>query len=219
MLLDFIGETEAPGGYGVIYRNRQNLLPVPLTEMTLGEVLAAQPQWKAANGSSAAGRYQVIDKTLLGLAAELGLDPGLRFDAQLQDRLGQGRDLRGDATPTLQCRGGQQAQIIARKRHGEVRADQHRLTRRQKRWRTGANRVLGQADRPERPAKLGLEGDDRHQPVIAGQDQIAGLKVAHWQPPHGGLHRGRGIEPGCQNDALGTVSERKFVASHDGVLF
>lgn len=88
MLLDFIGETEAPGGYGVIYRNRQNLLPVPLTEMTLGEVLAAQPQWKAANGSSAAGRYQVIDKTLLGLASELGLDPGLRFDAHLQDRLG-----------------------------------------------------------------------------------------------------------------------------------
>jgi muramidase (phage lysozyme) len=88
VLLDFIGQVEAPGGYGVIYSNRQHLLATPLTEMTLGEVQAAQPGWVKANGSSAAGRYQVIAKTLAGLVEELHLDPGRRFDADLQDRLG-----------------------------------------------------------------------------------------------------------------------------------
>jgi hypothetical protein len=88
LLLDFIGQVEAPGGYGVIYRNRQGTLARPLTEMTLGEVLAAQPGWTTAHGSPAAGRYQVITRTLAGIAEELGLDHALPFDADLQDRIG-----------------------------------------------------------------------------------------------------------------------------------
>ncbi len=88
LLLDFIGRTEAPGGYEVIYRNRQNTLARPLTQMTLAEVLAAQPGWEAAHGSSAAGRYQVISATLSGVIEQLGLDAERRFDPGLQDLIG-----------------------------------------------------------------------------------------------------------------------------------
>jgi GT2 family glycosyltransferase len=87
-LLDVIGLIEAPRGYGSIFRNRQNRLEKPLTAMTLAEVLAAQPGWDKANGSGAAGRYQVIEPTLAGVIAELGLDPGDRFAPSLQDRIG-----------------------------------------------------------------------------------------------------------------------------------
>lgn len=87
-LLDFIGLIEAPRGYGTIFRNRQNRLDKPLTAMTLAEILAAQPGWSEANGSGAAGRYQVIEQTLAGAIAELGLDPASRFEPALQDRIG-----------------------------------------------------------------------------------------------------------------------------------
>lgn len=94
LLLDAIGSIEAPWGYGTIYRNRQHQLATPLTTMSLAEVMTAQPGWAAANGSTAAGRYQVIDRTLAGIAADLALDPAARFDAHLQDRIGYGLLLR-----------------------------------------------------------------------------------------------------------------------------
>jgi muramidase (phage lysozyme) len=94
LLLAVIGSVEAPGGYGVIYRNRQHQLAASLTTMSLAEVMAAQPGWGAANGSTAAGRYQVIDRTLAGIATDLALDPAARFDEHLQDRIGYGLLLR-----------------------------------------------------------------------------------------------------------------------------
>ncbi|WP_336810948.1 hypothetical protein [Bosea sp. MMO-172] len=90
LLLDFIGQTEAPRGYDTIYGNNQGKLPKPLTGMTIGEVLTAQPGWTKSFGSSAAGRYQIMKATLEGLLADpkLGLTRSMRFDANLQDRLG-----------------------------------------------------------------------------------------------------------------------------------
>lgn len=88
LLLDFIGQTEAPRGYGTIFGNNQDKLPQPLTSMTIGEVLAAQPGWTRSFKSSAAGRYQFMKATLEGLQAELGLSRSQKLDPDLQDRLG-----------------------------------------------------------------------------------------------------------------------------------
>jgi hypothetical protein len=88
LLLDFIGDIEAPSGYGTLYRNCQHLLARPLVEMNLGEVLAAQPEWARQAGSSAAGRYQLIHATLAEMSGKLRLAPGRRFDPDLQDLLG-----------------------------------------------------------------------------------------------------------------------------------
>lgn len=88
MLLDFIGGIEAPKGYGTIFGNKQSKLVEPLTEMTLDEILAAQKAWSKNHGSSAAGRYQFMRATLVGLISELGLRGSQKLDGNLQDRLG-----------------------------------------------------------------------------------------------------------------------------------
>ncbi|MGN6773168.1 MAG: hypothetical protein ACTHJQ_25465 [Rhizobiaceae bacterium] len=88
LLLGFIGDTEAPQGYGTIYANKQSKLPKPLTSMTLGEVIDAQKAWSKNNGSSAAGRYQFMRATLIDLSKAMNLSGSLIFDASLQDELG-----------------------------------------------------------------------------------------------------------------------------------
>src|SRR6185312_11557776 len=67
--------------------NKQSKLAKPLTSMTLDEVLAAQPGWSKNYGSSAAGRYQFMRATLLGLRSELSLRGSQKLDGDLQDRL------------------------------------------------------------------------------------------------------------------------------------
>ncbi|MFK0330913.1 hypothetical protein ACIQUB_07295 [Rhizobium sp. NPDC090275] len=89
LLLDFIGDYEAPGGYNVIYGNNQGKLPKPLTEMTLGDVIDAQPSWTKRFKSSAAGRYQFMRNTLQGISQEVRTLRGdVLFNKGLQDRLG-----------------------------------------------------------------------------------------------------------------------------------
>lgn len=98
-LLDFIGDIEAPQGYDTIFGNRQGNLPVPLTQMTYGEIVDAQGNWGnktwvRANwghktASSAAGRYQFMRKTLQDIAKAVGsIDGRTVFAPNLQDRLG-----------------------------------------------------------------------------------------------------------------------------------
>lgn len=87
LLLDFIGDIEAPRGYDTIYGNNQAKLAKPLTTMTLDEVIAAGPGWTKAYGSSAAGRYQFMNATLKDLKKELGLRGTQILGANLQDRL------------------------------------------------------------------------------------------------------------------------------------
>ena len=87
LLLDFIGDIEAPRGYATIYGNNQHKLKTPLTQMTIGDVVDAQPGWTRAYGSSAAGRYQFMRATLIDLSQELHLRGNQILDANLQDRL------------------------------------------------------------------------------------------------------------------------------------
>jgi len=98
-LLDFIGDIEAPQGYDTIFGNRQGNLPVPLTQMTYGEIVDAQgnwgnktwvrANWGHKNASSAAGRYQFMRKTLQDIAKAVGsIDGRTIFAPSLQDRLG-----------------------------------------------------------------------------------------------------------------------------------
>ena len=92
MLLDFIGRAETgkpdPEAYGVIVFYKQDRLPKPLTEYTLTELLAAQKTWIKNWKGSAAGKYQIIRKTLLGLVDQLGIPGDAKFSPDLQDRLG-----------------------------------------------------------------------------------------------------------------------------------
>lgn len=87
ILLDFIGDIEAPRGYDTIYGNNQNKLPKPVTKMTVAEIQAIQREWSRRFGSSATGRYQFMRATLADLRRELRLRDGQIFDANLQDRL------------------------------------------------------------------------------------------------------------------------------------
>lgn len=87
-LLDFIGSKEAPRGYDTVYANRMDRMPKPLTSMTVDEVIA-QGQWRTDNfGSSAAGRYQFMRKTLSGLKRTERLTGREVMTPALQDRLG-----------------------------------------------------------------------------------------------------------------------------------
>lgn len=93
-LLDFIRRTETgkapPDCYEVIYGHNQNKLKKPLTTMTIGEIIDAQPSWTKRFGSSAAGGPQFMRATLQGLAAEYPTDinGATVFNGDIQDRLG-----------------------------------------------------------------------------------------------------------------------------------
>lgn len=99
-LLDYIGRLETSrtdaSAYDVIVFFQQDKLPKKLTEYTVDELLAAQKVW-AKNGwsvngkklrGSAAGKYQIIRPTLVGLIEQLGIPGSAKFSPDLQDRLG-----------------------------------------------------------------------------------------------------------------------------------
>lgn len=93
LLLDFIGNIEAPLGYDTVYGNNQRKLPKPITSMTLDEVEANQPAWSKRYGSSASGRYQFMKntldapQTLRDIEGEMGLTGKEKFTPDLQDRM------------------------------------------------------------------------------------------------------------------------------------
>lgn len=91
-LLDYIGTLETgrtdASAYEVIVFFKQSKLPKPLTEYTIDELLAAQKTWAKNWKGSAAGKYQIIRKTLVGLVAQLGIPGSAKFTPDLQDRLG-----------------------------------------------------------------------------------------------------------------------------------
>lgn len=96
-MLDLIGYAEGTDkgrgynetlGYGKFTGGNRNL-----TLMTLDEIDAMQTQMLRHPdnnfNSSAAGRYQIVQKTLRGLRKELGLTGSEYFDAGMQDRLAE----------------------------------------------------------------------------------------------------------------------------------
>lgn len=89
VILDFVRATEVGTkerrGYDILYgHNKTN---PPLTQWTIKTAMAAGPRWTRNHGSSAAGGYQFMNKTLIGLAQELKLRGTQGLDPDLQDRL------------------------------------------------------------------------------------------------------------------------------------
>jgi len=92
ILLAFIRKTETGrddgSAYETLYAHKEDNLPVPLTQMTVGDVVDAQKQWSRNWRSSACGAYQFIRATLVSLCKECSLSGTDRFTPDLQDRLG-----------------------------------------------------------------------------------------------------------------------------------
>lgn len=93
--LDFIGAAEGTDrgrGYNeTLGYGRFTGGPVDLTSMTLDEVDALQTRMlrhpENHFNSSAAGRYQIVQRTLRSLRSQLGLSGSERFDERMQDML------------------------------------------------------------------------------------------------------------------------------------
>ena len=87
-LLRFIGKYEAPEGYNQVYGGSVIQPPRLLTTMRISEVIDWQRRSVAAgSASSAAGKYQIIRRTLEGLVRNGSARSSDYFDAATQDRL------------------------------------------------------------------------------------------------------------------------------------
>ena len=83
-----IGQKESKNDYSAYNRTKGGLkafYKTDLTSMTLGEVM--EKQSKDSREIFAAGRWQIIPSTLKGAVEHLKLDPSLKFDEKLQDRI------------------------------------------------------------------------------------------------------------------------------------
>lgn len=86
-LLNLIAKGESDDNYNAYFGNPSNQ-EIDFTNMTIAEVLLWQTNYiKQGSPSSAVGRYQIINKTLVGLVDQLDLDTSKKFDEELQDRL------------------------------------------------------------------------------------------------------------------------------------
>jgi muramidase (phage lysozyme) len=73
------------GGYG----NKYSLLDKPLSEHTIGEVIAFQNKGRDTTGQLwATGRYQIIPSTLKGVVSKLKLPLTTKYDKKTQDLMG-----------------------------------------------------------------------------------------------------------------------------------
>jgi len=88
-VLDLIGRYESRGDYEVVYGGiPQGQRPEKLTAMTIDQVIAWQKRVVAAGAkSSAAGKYQIIRKTLEASIAALRMSGAKLFDKTTQDQL------------------------------------------------------------------------------------------------------------------------------------
>jgi muramidase (phage lysozyme) len=77
--------TKERRGYDILY-GHNSAIPT-LTRMTVREAMQSGPMWTRRHGSSAAGGYQFMNKTLIGLFTELKLSGSQLMVPDLQDRL------------------------------------------------------------------------------------------------------------------------------------
>ena len=87
-MLDLIGSLEAPEGYDQVYSRVKLAPPRPITSMTVQDVMTWQRQASKTAASSAAGRYQVIRKTLNGVVKQGVVSPNEVYTPAVQDRIG-----------------------------------------------------------------------------------------------------------------------------------
>ena len=83
-ILEMIAKHESGGNYNVVYGGNE----MPLEKMTIGEVIAWQDmQAKQGAKSTAAGKYQIIGKTMKDLSRRNPKDFGedRMFDAEAQE--------------------------------------------------------------------------------------------------------------------------------------
>lgn len=86
-LLHIVGKAESKNNYNAYFGNPGNK-SIKFTDMSIAEVLKWQAEFvKQGNLSSAVGRYQIINTTLLGLVERLGIDQRQKFNEATQDRL------------------------------------------------------------------------------------------------------------------------------------
>lgn len=90
-ILELIGKHESGGDYNNYYGRNKNKKgeQVDFSKMSIDQVLAWQHDHTKNDGfaSSAAGKYQIIEKTLLACKTELKLSGNEKFDPAMQDRL------------------------------------------------------------------------------------------------------------------------------------
>jgi len=114
-ILDLIGKYESRGDYDIVYGGIPKAQrPVGLTAMTIAQVIAWQKQVVAAGAkSSAAGKYQIIRKTLEASVAALRMDTARLYDRATQDELAmhllRGRGIGGYLAGTI----AQDAMVLA----------------------------------------------------------------------------------------------------------
>ncbi len=88
-LLKLIGKHESRNNYNIVWGRiaKKDHPPRPLTQMTIGEVLAWQDSIDPHYMSEAAGYYQILEDTLRGLYREAGLSANSLYSPKNQDRL------------------------------------------------------------------------------------------------------------------------------------
>ncbi len=86
-ILAFVRHYEARGNYDSYYTGIRTAPPKPLTQMTVGAVMAWQAGLKNTR-STAAGGYQIIKATLAKLVKKHRIDRTALYDVAMQDRLG-----------------------------------------------------------------------------------------------------------------------------------
>jgi len=86
-MLDLIGKYESRGDYEIVYGGiAHSLRPRRLTTMTIAQVREWQENVvKRGAKSSAAGKYQIIRKTLDAIIAQTKIPTSQKFDADTQD--------------------------------------------------------------------------------------------------------------------------------------
>ncbi|SFX47556.1 hypothetical protein SAMN04244548_01176 [Paracoccus pantotrophus] len=88
-VLDLIGRYESRGDYDIVYGGIPKAQrPAKLTAMTIAQVIDWQRRVvNAGAASSAAGKYQIIRKTLEASVAATGMSQSRKFDKAAQDEL------------------------------------------------------------------------------------------------------------------------------------
>lgn len=86
-LLNLIADAESNGNYNAYFGHANNS-SINFTAMSVAEVMEWQQEYVAkGSASSAVGRYQIIDSTLVGLVREMDIDTSQPFDEAMQDKM------------------------------------------------------------------------------------------------------------------------------------